>query len=399
MTMSLQVELALSKEQNLTINTESCKRVRYRQNDCHICTDICPEQAITLELGPVINQNCNQCGLCINACPTDAFQNEINFEQYWLDQVQQAANKIPEKVKSKRLNFHCQKAHPADNDSVMVNCIGNINENLLLGSAMMGLTEIVIHTGQCKECHMSKGVLLFNDSLDLAKSLLKSLAGSLVGSLALLRESDNLVVEKIEQPKENYKHEKLSRRDFFTNISQKIKEKTAPVEYKKTHPLDEFISYPEIKTTKKYHPSLRREGLRKILIKAYDNVEKPVRNTELSQWKKMVVEQEKCIACAICINVCPTGALNKTIRNSALFRYFTSALCINCGLCQEACPQEIIHFESNYTLMDLIEENKQLVARVDLNECQICGETIPVIEGNVCTTCQKRQLSPMFIDI
>lgn len=142
--------------------------------------------------------------------------------------------------------------------------------------------------------------------------------------------------------------------------------------------------------------SPKRESLIQIL-KSYrkNNVNKFV---HLPYWKKMQVEQDKCVACATCVNVCPTGALTKMIKGNQLYRYYSSATCNNCGVCEEACPHQIIHFVENYKLDDIIEDQPQLVARVELTSCFICGETIPVSEGEICTTCDKRQLSPMFLN-
>lgn len=385
MTNSLLLGLALSEEQNLEVTADACKRVRYRQSECQSCADICPEQAISLDLGPTINSNCTQCGLCINACPTETFRSKIDLEQYWLDQIQEFEKQSTKNGHKKILTLHCHQAQPADERSLPVHCIGNINENLLLGSALTGLREIVIHTGNCSECALSKGVMLFNESFNHARALTQ------------LVNIGDLVVQQVNQPKEKGAEVKLSRRAFFSRISKQVKERTVPADYAKVNPLRSLLNYQEDEANTRKHLSPRRQSLRKLLMTATKHINDQASNHTIEHWQKMQVEQEKCVACAICVNVCPTGALSKTVKDSHLYRYYSSALCTNCGLCQEACPQDIIHFTMNYTLPDIIDDKPELVARVELNECQICGETIPTIEGEICTTCQKRQLSPMFL--
>lgn len=385
MTSRLLLDLALSEEQTLDANVDACKRVRYRQSECQICTDICPEQAISLELGPTINNDCTRCGLCINACPTEVFQNKIDLEQYWLDQIEGLANQSAAKGHNKTLTLHCQQAQASDEHSVAVYCVGNISENLMLASSLRGFSEVVINTGECSECRLSKGVVLFSEAFNQARVLTQ------------LVNVEDFVVQQFIKPKTQAKEQKLSRRAFFSRISNEVKEKTLPADYARDNPLHVLLNYQDIAPEEKQHLSQRRENLRKLLMGATEQINDQSGMLTIGYWQKMQVEQEKCVACAVCVNVCPTGALNKTINDSYLYRYYHSALCTNCGLCQEACPQEIIHFTSQYTLQDIVEDKPDLVARVELTECQICGETIPTIEGMICTTCQKRQVAPMFL--
>ena len=54
-------------------------------------------------------------------------------------------------------------------------------------------------------------------------------------------------------------------------------------------------------------------------------------------------DREICIACGMCVSVCPTGALDLEIRNSITgFRRFpvlaAAQKCIGCGACENECP-------------------------------------------------------------
>lgn len=56
---------------------------------------------------------------------------------------------------------------------------------------------------------------------------------------------------------------------------------------------------------------------------------------------------ERCIACTMCADICPTGAIDLEIRNSAHgFRRFPvikdKKKCIGCGACDEECPSGAI---------------------------------------------------------
>ena len=56
--------------QDIATLPDLCKRVRFRRSNCQRCGEICPDDAISLEPGPVVSDRCSDCGLCQNACPT-----------------------------------------------------------------------------------------------------------------------------------------------------------------------------------------------------------------------------------------------------------------------------------------------------------------------------------------
>ena len=381
------LNLALSDEQTITVTSESCKRFRFRQNECQICADICPEQAITLDIGPTITDNCTHCGLCISACPTEVFQNNLDVDQYVLDQMQQTYNKQTSQKNASRITLQCQQASTGGNEhSIKVRCLGNINENVVLSAVLIGFDEMTCYTGDCDQCHYHQGEALFDDAV--------ILAGTLINGLDV----KGLSVKRIIQPKEGVNEEALSRRAFFSKIGQHVKQRTVPADYTRQNPIETLLAQITESSDIDKHPSLKRQQLRNIMNQQLNKQQEKDFSKQTLPWKRMWVEQEKCVACAICVNVCPTGALVKEIKDDALYRYFSSASCTNCGLCQEACPHSIIHFIDEYTVKDVTEDIPSLVARVPLNSCQYCGETIPVSEGEICTTCQKRQVSPLFLN-
>ncbi len=58
-------------------------------------------------------------------------------------------------------------------------------------------------------------------------------------------------------------------------------------------------------------------------------------------------DREICIACTMCADICPTGAIDLEIRNSARgFRRFPvirdEKKCTGCGACEAECPSGAI---------------------------------------------------------
>ena len=50
------------------------------------------------------------------------------------------------------------------------------------------------------------------------------------------------------------------------------------------------------------------------------------------------VNEEKCVGCAACVNVCPAGAISMSNDKAKI----DAANCVNCGKCVQVCPQEAI---------------------------------------------------------
>ncbi|MBC2716577.1 MAG: 4Fe-4S binding protein [Desulfobacteraceae bacterium] len=63
--------------------------------------------------------------------------------------------------------------------------------------------------------------------------------------------------------------------------------------------------------------------------------------------EKPKFDREVCIACTMCVNICPTGALDLEIRNSTHgFRRYPvltdAKKCIGCNACEQDCPSGAI---------------------------------------------------------
>lgn len=89
----------------------------------------------------------------------------------------------------------------------------------------------------------------------------------------------------------------------------------------------------------------------------------------------MVLEPGKCIACGLCVNVCPNQVINLTSEKDennkkVLKTYFMNiGRCLLCGLCTEACPTNALKLSQEFEnavyhreelLWDMIERSKHL---------------------------------------
>jgi ferredoxin len=198
--------------------------------------------------------------------------------------------------------------------------------------------------------------------------------------------------------KEKNKETPLGRREIFSIISAKVKDKAASFLYHREKAIREKLApSPENKTGKRLLP--QRESLRKLLKQNRPENTMVVKYNPKFPWGKIKIEQNKCSACGTCAALCPLGAISKKIKDDYQLLYFNSSLCTNCSLCRAACPENAIGFEDDFDLADIIAEEATVVAAIQLNTCVICGELITAQKNDICPTCRKRQTWPMYVKV
>ncbi|MDD4855793.1 MAG: hypothetical protein PHU41_08130, partial [Sulfuricurvum sp.] len=68
----------IQKSNLFSFTATRCLRNEYFHNDCHICIDLCPKEAIHLVRNKLtlFDNECIECAGCIGSCPTEAFEIE-----------------------------------------------------------------------------------------------------------------------------------------------------------------------------------------------------------------------------------------------------------------------------------------------------------------------------------
>lgn len=367
--------LAVHKARNLSVTAELCKRVRSRKNACTRCLEVCPDDAISLSPGPTVSTACSDCGLCQNACPTEVFLDKLQSEQYLLDRATSTLGAKRSPNEHKRLLISCHRAGALDADSLDVPCLGAITENIIVGAALSGFDQIHLMKGICSQCRLEAGEKLFQDSFKRSRALLDSLG---LGEVPIS-------LEEIEAKREPT----VDRQEIFSKIASRIRNHATSVRYRPDDAKTQETSGHTEHSAARYSP---RRALFRKLARQEGSMSFPIKRIEPEfRWGNITIDEAECSACGICVTVCPTGALEQGTENGSQVLSFVSSACTKCGLCIEACPEKAIDYDPQWSLADLLDDNRRVVARIQLTACFACGEVMPASQGRMCPTCEKRE--------
>jgi ferredoxin len=386
MATGILLSVALNEARDIYVSPTFCKRVRFRKNNCQRCVEFCPENAISLNPGPIINSACTDCGLCLNACPTEAFRPELHTDRYLMNQARKISgkNRRQHAAEKKRFYFHCHRAEKRNNNSIGLQCLGRITANMVLDGVLAGFDEAVLTRGICSQCRFQDGEKLLANSITVSRVLIESTG------------LDRFAISIKE--KEKNKEVRLDRREIFSIISAKVKDKAASfLSHREKAIREKLTQGVDIKTGKRLLP--QHESLRKFLKQNRPGNKMVVKYNSDFPWGKIKISQNKCSACGTCVSLCPMGAIFKKMKDEYQLLYFDSSLCTNCALCRAACPENAIGFEDEFALADIIAEEETVVAAIQLSTCTICGERIAAQKHDVCPTCRKRQTWPMYVKV
>lgn len=72
-------------------------------------------------------------------------------------------------------------------------------------------------------------------------------------------------------------------------------------------------------------------------------IAKELNDINTGDWKTcpVIIDQEKCIQCGICVMYCPTNSVKKRDEQFII----EPAYCKGCGVCVHECRQKAIYFE------------------------------------------------------
>lgn len=366
------------------VSPDLCKRVRFRQSDCQKCLEVCPDAAIELNPGPSISDACSECGFCQVACPTGVFTGGRHSDDRLLDQLTSSCQRESSPTTRRTARAYCQRAESPDAAAVRVPCMGLVGHHALIGAALSGVDELHLTKGRCSECRLAPGEALLENAVSSSRVLLEGLGLS-----------DFQIQLEVAERRDEVR---FGRRDIFSILGNGPRSSGAgsSKNTKRTGQASESKRLesrsPESGQTSTGH-SLRR------LLEGVDHRGEDIDYEAGLPWGRLRIDEDLCTACGTCVVVCPTDALGQAFEDPHQVFYFRSSHCTNCSLCQEVCPERAVEFEDRISVADILDESWEVVAEIELSSCILCGETIPVGEGKICPTCDRRRVGALWAGV
>lgn len=317
---------------SLVLTYEACVRTRSRELDCQKCVEACPTNAITVGDDNSIRvalDDCVDCGQCRPSCPTEVFSAPFDLQ-----------------------------AVLTETDGILrcgdggLPCIAALSTEDLITLGFR--VDAISLQGACPHGHAPVA-----QRLDEAERVLHTL-----GRPTTLSFEDNLAVET---------GKGASRREFFSALRNR---KTGK----------------EITRTGRFNRDAMRRTppQRKRLLAALKGAQitEPIEG-DLSFSSSKYLDPKICTICTICVNVCPTNALQPTHGWQAL--NFDASLCVRCGLCHAVCAPDALQLRPA-KLEPFIAPKPQRLARLRITTCVECGRAYnPTAHGMLCAPCAEME--------
>lgn len=337
-----------------------CLRNEYFHNDCHICIDLCPKDAVQLVRNKLtlFETQCIECAGCIGSCPTEAFEIE-SFDPNEFSVSFQTNNNS---------KLSCKSTTP---------CLGVFDSEHLLVMALRGELEVVCDMSHCSECPLNEDGVMessIREHIQTANQFLEKVA--IDKQISMLEEDEP----------------QASRRALFRKGLEKAKEVIS----------DESEVVLKSMTASHHAMPNIRMPLKRVLFK--NSLKEFVASMEVSSFSdnsplffNKQIDFQACTNCGECTQFCPTDALFPTSDKQGI--YFSQGKCIGCGICEDICKPNAISAKDGFDLVAIAYERSEQLVHYDMVMCHECRCPFPYKGGDpICDRCgdYKKKFSNMF---
>lgn len=351
----------------IKINFASCVLTSNSLSSCTKCQDICPKDVIKideegLKLTPHL---CIECAACFGVCPTESF----DFENFSIKDFCFGF------LDDKESLISCKKNIP---------CLSALNSEYLISFALEKKENIFVDIGHCESCEIKEKVFAhIEKSVKEANNFLKWFGIE-----------HQVMDKKVSFTQEEKKTEKnLSRRELFSRVNLKDIVKTKLIFDEKVNE-DEFKTYTvnDAKFDKELIKQKKRPFKREFFINATRNL--PDFNPQKTEIEKSAFGfisskkiSKECTNCAVCYQVCPSGALNGDRAKGKI--EFDFLYCLSCASCYDACPLKCISNEESLKKEDFTSPKRKSLASFFMRNCHECGVLYVNNGSSLCPRCQE----------
>lgn len=285
---------------DLTVDASRCLRVRFSESSCHLCVDVCPQRAVSIDGFLTVNpKHCSGCLLCTSVCPVGALEGSNDFPT-----CMEHLSKVPEAI------LGCVRTKERSNAAM--SCLGGLSEEHLLALCHSLTGKVTLNLTLCNGC--PNNLMLPHLRQRLA---MLSAAGLLEGGCTLFL---------AESPQEiRYREESVNRRSFFKSLRNSLFQSAAVI-----------LSTTGEATERRTEYAGKRLPLRRTMLNKTRAIISQDSSFRISEhFDSTISFADTCTRCQGCVAICPTGAL-QTVDTDAP-PVFEMPLCTGCGLCKEFC--------------------------------------------------------------
>ncbi len=310
------------EKRHLRVDARQCVKARHKNATCARCIDRCPFHAIAWDGSLEVDwDKCQDCGICASACPTDALvaASPTNAE---------LLRRVEERKGTACLIFACAKVGgQADERVLQVDCLGRLDESILVSAAACGIEQILLVDGACQNCAINAGRAVSADVVAESNGLLA--AFGLPPRIEFMAQLPNTPgAAKIPQG------DALSRRAFFTKLTRDTQAVAALTVSGILEAPNDQPGDGAKREAPQQVPARRRHLL--DALKRVGHVKEPQFETRRGAWGTCQI-RVNCTGCEMCARFCPTGALSKSEQEGKPALDFRASICTGCRLCQDIC--------------------------------------------------------------
>lgn len=290
----------------IRIETSLCVHARYSPSRCTACADVCPENAIEINLLPKLHAGgCTSCRQCEAACPAGAIADDGPNLRELAENL--AKNPLP--------ILGCRV--PGVQANVHSGCLGFLDTESLLALGMALPAGLTLNLTRCNDCVNAPVMAKVKAAARAAHRLAVVMGAGPVRVAIDPRELD-------------VKESGISRREFFSlagrRATQAASSAVVPGQISPREPMGERKDLP---------------ARRRLLLEKFALMEAEIRRSVAGALFPSLDFGLACTNCMGCVGMCPTGAI-ATSRDDPPRPAFIAPLCTNCGVCAEYCAARAI---------------------------------------------------------
>ncbi len=332
---------AVGSHDKILIDGLKCLRVEYLYNECSLCMDICPQEAIALGNNRRValdGEKCIDCSACVGICPTAAIRN-LEFDP----------------------NLFVFKFSAGDEDRLSCKnntpCLNIFNAEQLLSLGLRN-ESVICDMSHCKGCEVNKnGIVEASIKAHIAEA----------NTFLEAMEEENRIITDYEELIE------VARREFLGKLVKGVNDLQNDME------IGEIFNE---ESTLPVHRQLLQNSLKSVI----ENVKQSTIPQAFSFTANRQIDFQSCTNCGECVQFCPMDALTYSSDKSRIL--FQNLRCIACGICDDICKPKSFSRKPELDLITMAFDRAVIAIEHHFVICSECKTAFPQKNGEtVCVRC------------